>query len=175
MYCATSQVYVPPPPRTSAGETMYCDLVILCTLHSVLCTVYFTYCILCNISQEMAAWVSTVSCLLVLSAVFTGLEAQAPGDEDNRCTVDHDSPPTYADNVKPLMDSYHYKQLLPGSGTGNPPIEGAVWTDRSVDGNDVVDNLNPTYVSLQIMSTVLELYNTMREGTEQPHCQTLHM
>ena len=33
------------------------------------------------------------------------------------------------------MDSYHYSQLLPGNGTGNI-ITGAVWNDRSVDGND---------------------------------------
>ena len=149
---------------------------VLCTLYSVLCILPTV--ILCNISQEMASWVSTMACLLVLTTVFTGLEAQAPGDEDDRCTVEHESPPTYPGNVKALMDSYHYVQLLPGSGTGNPPIEGAVWTDRSVDGNDVVNSLNPTYVSLQIMSTVLELYNTMRERSGQPHrqaLQTLHM
>ena len=44
------------------------------------------------------------------------------------------------------MDSYHYLRLLPGNGTGEI-IPGAVWNDRSLDGND--DNLNtvnPTYV-----------------------------
>ena len=75
--------------------------------------------------------------------------AQAPGDEDERCTGAEDAP-TYPDTVKNLMDSYNYVQLLPGSGTGNPPIEGAVWTDRSVDGNDVIYTLTPTYVRLQL-------------------------
>ena len=45
------------------------------------------------------------------------------------------------------MDSYNYEQLLPGNGTGNPPIQGAVWNDRSVDGNDDMANtISPTYV-----------------------------
>ena len=73
--------------------------------------------------------------------------AQAPGDEDERCTGAEDAP-TYLDTVGSLMDSYNYLQLLPGSGSGNPSIEGAVWTDRSVDGNDVNHTSTPTYVRL---------------------------
>ena len=69
--------------------------------------------------------------------------AQAPGDGDERCTGDRDAP-TYPDNVKTLMDSYHYLQLLPGNGSGSSPIAGAVW---NVDGNDRVDTVSPTYVS----------------------------
>ena len=79
--------------------------------------------------------------------VLSPCSAQAPGDEDERCTGAEDAP-TYPDTVKNLMDSFNYVQLLPGSGTGNPPIEGAVWTDRSVDGNDVNGTTSPTYVSL---------------------------
>ena len=75
--------------------------------------------------------------------------AQAPGDEDVRCTGDENAP-TYPDTVRNLMDSYNYVQLLPGNGTGNPPIAGAVWNDRSVDGNDHNVTLSPTYVSLQL-------------------------
>ena len=45
------------------------------------------------------------------------------------------------------MDSYSYVNLLPGNGTGQPPEDDAVWNDMSYDGNDVVDILNPTYVS----------------------------
>ena len=75
--------------------------------------------------------------------------AQAPGDEDERCTSAEDAP-TYPDTVRNLMDSYNYVQLLPGSGTGNPPISDAVWTDRSVDGNDAIGTTSPTYVSLQL-------------------------
>ena len=78
-------------------------------------------------------------CLFIVS--------QAPGDEDERCTGAEDAA-TYPDTVRNLMDSYNYVQLLPGSGTGNPPIEGAVWTDRSVDGNDTIGTTSPTYVRL---------------------------
>ena len=56
------------------------------------------------------------------------------------------------------MDSYHYVTLLPGNGTGNPPLEGAVWNDRSFDGNDAVDDDNPTYVSIY---TVVLLAHTI--------------
>ena len=44
------------------------------------------------------------------------------------------------------MDSYRYLQLLPGNGSGNI-IPGAVWNDRSLDGNnDEMNTINPTYV-----------------------------
>ena len=75
--------------------------------------------------------------------------AQAPGDEDARCTTEHSSPQVYPDTVRNLMDSYNYENLLPGNGTGNPPIATAVWNDFSFDGNDVTpDTTTPTYVSL---------------------------
>ena len=48
------------------------------------------------------------------------------------------------------MDSYNYENLLPGNGTGNPPIATAVWNDFSFDGNDVNNTLRPTYVSLSL-------------------------
>ena len=85
-------------------------------------------------------------CTLLL-LILSPCSAQAPSDEDERCTTDENAP-TYPDTVKNLMDSYNYVQLLPGSGSGNPPIEGAVWTDRSVDGNDTTSTVTPTYVSL---------------------------
>ena len=84
----------------------------------------------------------------LLFLTLSPCSAQAPGDEEEQCTSA--DAPTYPDTVRNLMDSYNYVQLLPGSGTGNPPIEGAVWTDRSVDGNDVNDTLRPTYVCLQL-------------------------
>ncbi|CAI8007494.1 Ephrin type-A receptor 4 [Geodia barretti] len=72
--------------------------------------------------------------------------AQAPGDEDDRCTVNHSNPPQYPDNETNLMDSYSYENLLPGNGTGNSPIATAVWNDFSFDVNDVTPGtLNPTY------------------------------
>ena len=54
--------------------------------------------------------------------------------------------------MKNLMDSYNYLQLLPGNGTGNPPIQNTVWNDRSVDGNDVISTLRPTYVRTYILA-----------------------
>ena len=71
--------------------------------------------------------------------------AQAPGDGDVRCTAALDAT-TIPDNEKMLMDSYHYLQLLPDNGSGNI-IPGAVWNDRSLDGNDdEMNTINPTYV-----------------------------
>ena len=98
--------------------------------------------ILCSVSLEMVVWISTVICLLLLTVTLSS--QQAPGDEDGEC-----SGGPYPNNVKTLMDSYNYEQLLRGSGTGNPPVEGAVWTDRSVDGNDITGTVISTYVSVQ--------------------------
>ena len=82
---------------------------------------------------------------LLVVVLATYCSAQAPGDGDSRCINDPDAPTP--DNEKTLMDSYHYLQLLPGNGSGRDPIPGAVWNDRSVDGNDDDDNtINPTYV-----------------------------
>ena len=86
----------------------------------------------------------------LLFLTLSPCSAQAPGDEDERCTS-ADNAPTYPDTVRNLMDSYNYVQLLPGSGTGNPPISGAVWIDRSVDGSDTISTTSPTYVSLQFL------------------------
>ena len=77
-----------------------------------------------------------------MSLVLSPCSAQAPGDGDVRCK----DAPTYPDNEKTMMDSYHYLQLLPGNGSGNI-IPGAVWNDRSLDGNDdEMNTINPTYV-----------------------------
>ena len=71
----------------------------------------------------------------LLFPTLSPCSAQAPGDEDERCTDAADAL-TYPDTVRNLMDSYNYEQLLRGSGTGNPPVEGAVWTTRSLGGNN---------------------------------------
>ena len=82
---------------------------------------------------------------VLLAVILTPCLAQAPGDGDERCTNDEDAP-VYPDNERTLMDSYHYLQLLPGNGSGNI-IPGAVWNDRSLDGNDdEMNTINPTYV-----------------------------
>ena len=91
--------------------------------------------------------------MLVSLAQLTGLcWAQAPGDEDVRCTEEHSSPPTYPDTERNLMDSYNYEQLLSGNGTGDDPIPNAVWNDYSFDDNDITPEVtNPTYVSFIII------------------------
>ena len=81
---------------------------------------------------------------VLVAVMATCCSAQAPGDGDERCTGGPDAP-TYPDNEKTLMDSYHYLQLLPGNGSGNI-IPGAVWNDRSLDGNDEINTVEPTYV-----------------------------
>ena len=86
--------------------------------------------------------------LLMTLMLVRRLQAQAPGDEDDRCTVDHTSPQVYPDTVRNLMDSYNYEQLLPGNGTGNPVIQGAVWNDRSYDGNDETKQKQPNLCEL---------------------------
>ena len=83
--------------------------------------------------------------VLIISLVLSPCSAQATGDGDERCTGASDAP-TYPDNEKTLMDSYHYLQLLPGNGSGSDPVAGAVWNDRSMDGNDEINTINPTYV-----------------------------
>ena len=85
--------------------------------------------------------------LIYLSYILFSFSAQAPGDEDADCTGAENAP-TYPNTVKNLMDSYNYLQLLPGNGTGNTPIQNAVWNDRSVDGNDATTTVNPTFVSI---------------------------
>ena len=92
--------------------------------------------------------ISQIDVLLFLSPCL----AQAPGDEDDGCTSNH--PYNFyintlidSDTTRNLMDSYNYERLLPGNGTGNPVIQGAVWNDRSYDGNDEINRNSPTYVS----------------------------
>ena len=99
--------------------------------------------------------------IIVLVAVLEGYcSAQAPGDEDNRCLK---SPygHTYEDNVKILMDSYNYLQLLPGNGTGNPPIASALWNDRSFDGNDIVSTTAATYVRVYTISPHAHIHRSL--------------
>ena len=99
--------------------------------------------------------------LQVVAIIFINVSlcwAQAPGDEDVRCTEEHSSPPTYPDTERNLMDSFNYEQLLPGNGTGDDPIPNAVWNDFSFDDNDTAPELfNPTYVSFVIIARLLLL------------------
>ena len=90
---------------------------------------------------------------MTLVVIISMVKSQAPGDEDNRCNSSsfvH----TYPDNVKVLMDSYNYEQLLPGNGTGNPPIASALWNDMSFDGNDIISTTRATYVRVYTICMV---------------------
>ena len=84
--------------------------------------------------------------LTLLLVCVKELCAQAPGDEETRCTVQHSSPPSYPDTERNLMDSYNYEDLVPGNGTESI-IATAVWNDYSFDGNDADGIVAPTYVS----------------------------
>ena len=98
-----------------------------------------------------------IRALVTLVVIISMVKSQAPGDEDNRCNSSsfvH----TYPDNVKVLMDSYNYEQLLPGNGTGNNvPISTAVWNDRSVDRNDVTSISTATYVRVYTICMVQKM------------------
>ena len=75
----------------------------------------------------------TLYALTIVLSVFDWSFSQAPGDADPFCTevlpgvgvniLD------YAPEVKPLMDSRHYWNLL-------PPHEGAVWQEVDNDNNN---------------------------------------
>jgi len=90
--------------------------------------------------------------VVIVFSLFDGSFAQAPGDADPFCTevlpgigrniLD------YAPQVKPLMDSRHYQNLL-------PPHEDAVWQDVDNDNNNRVGTT--TDVSwVQILSKTTE-------------------
>ena len=80
-------------------------------------------------------------CLVAVAIMLSLLSgwscAQAPGDEQSFCTETLPSVGlnilNYPPEVKPLMDSRHYQQLL-------PPNTGAVW--QTVDN----DNNNPSNI-----------------------------
>ena len=75
--------------------------------------------------------------LLVVLLSFAGRScAQAPGDADPFCTETLPSAGVnildYPSEVKPLMDSRHYQELL-------PPNPGAVWQTVEDDDNNRID------------------------------------
>ena len=84
-------------------------------------------------------------CLVAVAVVLSLLSgwscAQAPGDAQSFCTETLPSVGVnildYPPEVKPLMDSRHYQQLL-------PPNTGAVW--QTVDN----DNNNPSNISSNV-------------------------
>ena len=95
-------------------------------------------------------------CLTAVTVVLSLLSgwccAQAPGDEDSHCTEDLPSFGVnildYPPEVKPLMDSRHYQQLL-------PPYTGAVW--QTVDNDDNNPSGTTTNVSCYIGHILLHI------------------
>ena len=83
--------------------------------------------------------------LLILTLLTTSCSGTAPGDEDSRCVDQRKKP--YPENVKVLMDSRNYEELLPGHSAD--PISDVPWTDVSCDSSDDVPNIfsTPPYVS----------------------------
>jgi hypothetical protein len=71
--------------------------------------------------------------LLCLASAQAGV---APGDENSRCMEDLAPYPT---NMRMLMSSRHYTQLL--------GEDGAVWDQRDFDNNNPESPITPTYVS----------------------------
>ena len=114
--------------------------------------------------RNMAVWLA-----FVFSFVYC-VVSQAPGDGDSLCTDEFingmpnpfvDNRPTYADNVRPLMDSRDYVILLEGEGD-----EGAAhvprWQQVDNDNNNTdetvteVRNLRTTYIHVHVpMCTLL--------------------
>ena len=75
--------------------------------------------------------------LLLLFCTLSDAQMQVtPGDEDSSCVRQN---PAVPDNVKMLMNSRNYEQLL--------GVQGAVWDQIDFDDNDPPDPYNPTYVS----------------------------
>ena len=88
--------------------------------------------------------------LLLLATVIIMVTTQAPGDEDKLCTVTLPSLGVnvivYPPNMKPLMDSSHYDDLLPPASTSDPPV----WQEVDNDNNNpaaLITNVSNTLVS----------------------------
>ena len=88
----------------------------------------------------MQLLLSTV--LLLLFCTLSNAQMQvAPGDEDSSCVRQNPAEP---DNVKMLMNSRNYEQLL------------AVWDQRDFDDNNPPNPYNPTFVSNIILLVYIE-------------------
>ena len=94
-----------------------------------------------------------MECLVAVTVMLSLLSgwscAQAPGDADPVCTKTLPSVGVnileYPPEIKPLMDSFLYRQLL-------PPNTGAVW--QTVDN----DNNNPGSIRTSVSCSKLQLY-----------------
>ena len=69
---------------------------------------------------------------MLLLSLLALANSQAPGDEDPFC-LDISTAPAYAPTVKPLMDSWRYRELLGQRG---------VWRTRDLDDDGTGDGHN---------------------------------
>ena len=113
----------------------------------------------------MAVWLA-----FVFSFVYC-VVSQAPGDGDSLCTDEfvngmenpfYDNRPTYADNVRPLMDSRNYVVLLEREGDEGAHIPR--WQQVDNDNNNTdetvteVRNLRTTYTCTHVYFTARCVY-----------------
>ena len=100
--------------------------------------------ILLNKMGRLTLWL-LVANLLGLSW-YCCAQASAPGDAQSFCTETHPSVGVnildYPPEVKPLMDSRHYQQLL-------PPNTGAVWQTVDNDNNNNLSSIRTSVGFLQ--------------------------
>jgi len=88
--------------------------------------------------------------LLVTDMSILRVSSQAPGDGDSFCTQLSEAvtPPAYPPNVVPLMDSYHYLNLL-------SPVPSYPSTWQQVDEDNIPDSYGgATEVSLDNLNTL---------------------
>ena len=86
-----------------------------------------------------------LSTVLLFCTLSNAQMQVAPGDEDSSCVRQNPAEP---DNVKVLMNSRNYEQLL--------GVQGAVWDQRDFDDNNPPNPYNPTFVSNIILLLYIE-------------------
>ena len=66
--------------------------------------------------------------------------ARAPGDADTFCTNGENiNVPAYSSNIKVLMDSFNYLNLL-------PPLLGSVWQHLDLDDNNAIGSSTEVWI-----------------------------
>ena len=91
------------------------------------CVYLFACC--CFIPIIIAKKLNALS-LIFLTGVASAAMARAPGDGDAFCSLHSTFVKHSVSNIKVLMDSFNYFNLL-------PPHEGAVWQQLDLDDNNV--------------------------------------
>ncbi len=108
--------------------------------------------------------------MLLVGAVLTMVAGQAPGDEQELCTV---SLPALGQNVvedppngRILMDSSHYIRLL-------PPLSDPVWQEVDLDDNNPTGILSSVSNPIATRILLQRNFNSLFQWTEQgPPCES---